>query len=118
MSLRNKLVSFSASVMHFFEGYARFHQGHGLLYPVFGVIASACDHERVSKMAKYLEIKEMDKVLLEVTVRASRNEKAFDVYDRNVYLSIHNHEDKIVYGGMPEGFPQERPHFGEGPPIY
>lgn len=67
------------------------------------------------QMAKYLEIKEMDKVLLEVTVRASRNEKAFDVYDRNVYLSIHNHEDKIVYGGMPEGFPQERPHFGEGP---
>lgn len=27
------------------------------------------------QMAKYLEIKEMDKVLLEVTVRASRNEK-------------------------------------------
>ena len=48
MSLRNKLVSFSASVMHFLKDMTRFHQGHGLLYPVFGVIASACDHERVS----------------------------------------------------------------------
>ena len=68
-------------------------------------------------MAKYLEIKEMDKVLLEVTVRASRNEKAFDVYDRNVYLSIHNHEDKIVYGACRKGFLRSAPILGKAPNL-
>ena len=114
MSLRNKLVSFSASVMHFLKDMPVSIKVTAYYTLFLGLLLLLVTMSGF-QMAKYLEIKEMDKVLLEVTVRASRNEKAFDVYDRNVYLSIHNHEDKIVYGGMPEGFPQERPHFGEGP---
>ena len=114
MSLRNKLVSFSASVMHFLKDMPVSIKVTAYYTLFLGLLLLLVTMSGF-QMAKYLEIKEMDKVLLEVTVRDSRNEKAFDVYDRNVYLSIHNHEDKIVYGGMPEGFPQERPHFGEGP---
>lgn len=85
MSLRNKLVSFSASVMHFLKDMPVSIKVTAYYTLFLGLLLLLVTMSGF-QMAKYLEIKEMDKVLLEVTVRASRNEKAFDVYDRNVYL--------------------------------
>lgn len=116
MSLRNKLVSFSASVMHFLKDMPVSIKVTAYYTLFLGLLLLLVTMSGF-QMAKYLEIKEMDKVLLEVTVRASRNEKAFDVYDRNVYLSIHNHEDKIVYGACRKGFLRSAPILGKAPNL-
>lgn len=114
MSLRNKIVSFSASVMHFLKDMPVSIKVTAYYTLFLGLLLLLVTMSGF-QMAKYLEIKEMDKVLLDVTVRASRNEKAFDVYERNVYLSIHNHEDKIVYGACRKGFLRSTLILGKGP---
>jgi signal transduction histidine kinase len=66
------------------------------------------------RMAHVFEGREASKKLLKVVEKAARNEKEFDIYQKNTYLSVLNEKGEVVYGVLPEGFPSERPHFGEG----
>jgi signal transduction histidine kinase len=67
------------------------------------------------RMAHVFEGREAANTLTKRVEKAARNEKAFDIYKDNTYLSVHNENDEIVYGAVPEGFPNIKPHFGEGP---
>lgn len=116
MSLRNKLVSFSASVMHFLKDMPVSIKVTAYYTLFLGLLLLLVTMSGF-QMAKYLEIKEMDKVLLEVTVRASRNEKLLmSMIEMSIFPSTIM-KIRLSTAACRKGFLRSAPILGKAPNL-
>lgn len=86
-----------------------------LWYTLFLTLILTLFTGTVLKLAEDKERQEAGKALIEAVEKASRPDRHFTGYNKNVYLTIRSHDGRILEGFEPEGMPQLPPAFGKGP---
>lgn len=118
MYLKRKLASLFSRPLHFISRQAdRIPTAWKvtLWYTLFLTLILTLFTGTVLKLAEDKERQEAGKALIEAVEKASRPDRHFTGYNKNVYLTLRSHDGRILEGFEPEGMPQLPPVFGKGP---